>query len=46
MALGQPNPEIGQKMANGQLLFLALTCGMIENTHSYLVIVTLEAWLM
>ena len=31
MDFGRPNVEIGQKMANGQLLFLALQwhCGLI-----------------
>jgi len=29
MNFGQQNVEIGQKMANGQLLFLALTYGIV-----------------
>ena len=36
MDFGQPNVEIGQKMANGQPLFLALlyqTCNICNNNH-------------
>jgi len=35
MNFGQPNVEIGQKMANNQLLFLALIlCGQIKGTDT------------
>ena len=33
MDFGQPNVEIGQKMANDQLLFLALMIGDMEVDH-------------
>ena len=35
MDFGRPNVEIGQKMANGQLLFLALTYMYSGKLHTF-----------
>ena len=53
MDFGQPNVEIGQKMANDQLLFLALMIGDMEVDHimmysqnSLRVKIFVDSWLL
>ena len=52
MDFGQPNVEIGQKMANDQLLFLALMIGdmevdyiMMHSQNSLRVKILVDSWL-